>query len=300
MKWLRWVGPWIVGFAILAALFARVEASETWRAFAKSDFPSYLLVSFVFIGLWLMLDAFALTALLPGEAQRTRASKVAWMRAATYPLFALNFHLASAAFAASLARELRVPMAKTAGTMLAYYVVDLLALSGLALLGSLALGIEGLYVRGPLAGLVVFALAILFSTRIARDWLRRQQAFAVLSEVPPERLLRAFGLRAALHASFAAFVALASRSFDIDIPWSAALAHTPLVLAVGALPISIGGLGTAQAALVFFFGAYASDERLLAFGLAYTFTLLVLRLPVGVVALWVRGRGTPRLAENGI
>ncbi len=297
MKTLRWIGPWIVGLTILAVLLARVDGAAMLQALATASFARYLSLSLVFIGIWLTLDVLALRALLPEGAPVPSLRTLALLRAASYPFLALNFHAASAALAATLGHELRIGLARASGSLLAYYSLDLIALTGLALLGSFTLDASQLQIRGPLAALACAAILIVVATRGTRRWLKRQPLLRVLSELPPRRLWIALFMRASMHASFAVFIVLGSACFGAILPWGPAIAQTPLVLAIGALPISVGSVGTAQAAIAFFFRDFASQERLLAFGLAYTFSLLVLRVPIGLVALWIRGRAPAECVE---
>jgi uncharacterized membrane protein YbhN (UPF0104 family) len=50
----------------------------------------------------------------------------------------------------------------------------------------------------------------------------------------------------------------------------------------GALPITPAGLGTQQAAMLFFFAPYGDDASILAFGLTFPVVLLVLRAALGL------------------
>jgi uncharacterized membrane protein YbhN (UPF0104 family)/mRNA-degrading endonuclease RelE of RelBE toxin-antitoxin system len=80
--------------------------------------------------------------------------------------------------------------------------------------------------------------------------------------------------------------------FHVDVPFSYVVASTPPVFIIGALPITPSGLGTAQAAFIYFFSKVVSspllapgespDNLLLALILAWAFASLVLKLSVGV------------------
>jgi hypothetical protein len=81
----------------------------------------------------------------------------------------------------------------------------------------------------------------------------------------------------------------ALRAWGIPVPLLAALALMPAVTIVSVLPISPGGLGTTQAALVYFFSDYAAgataDERqahVLAFGVVYFVYGVVSALLIGL------------------
>jgi hypothetical protein len=50
-------------------------------------------------------------------------------------------------------------------------------------------------------------------------------------------------------------------AFGVPVPVVDALAALPVVFLVAALPISVQGLGTTQAAMIFFFARYAPGAR---------------------------------------
>ena len=297
MSTLRAIAPWIVGLAILAGLAVRIDIAQTGAALAACDLAAYLGFSLLFIGAWLAIDTLALAALLPDTGRQVSFLALARVRAATYPVMAINFHLASVALLAGLASQLGTSTRRVAGTVLVYYVVDLVALCALALAGSAVLNFDAPAFRIVAVGLAATSIVALIALRRSG---RRFEIFRAASEIPARRLLSGLLLRALLHASFAVFVVLGAGTFGIEIPLAEAAARTPIVLAVGALPIAAGGIGTSQAALVFFFAPYAPEAKLLAFGLAYTFTLLVLRVPIGGIALGLEHFSTRRLEENRV
>jgi hypothetical protein len=51
------------------------------------------------------------------------------------------------------------------------------------------------------------------------------------------------------------------RAFGVAVPLVTAFAALPVVFLIAALPLSVQGLGTTQAAMVFFFAPYASGAR---------------------------------------
>jgi uncharacterized membrane protein YbhN (UPF0104 family) len=81
-------------------------------------------------------------------------------------------------------------------------------------------------------------------------------------------------------------------AWGIEVPFIAGLTIMPAVVIASVLPISPAGLGTTQAAVVFFFGSYAagatSDERtaaVLAFAIVHFVYGVLASLAVGFACL---------------
>ena len=300
MSWLRVAAPWAIGLGIVALLLSRVDARATLAAFEAADLGRYLPAALVFVCGWLALDALILSRLFSHLGPRIGWARAAWIRAATYPAMALSFHLASAQLAAELAREQGTGLARSAGGMLVHYIADAGALAAVAFLGTWTAGGSAMaYLRVPFAAIALGCGALLVAGRLGRALLRDRSVLDALAALPA-RVLAGVALgRAAFHASSALFVWWTAPAFGLDAPLGALLGRMPLVLAAASLPISPGGLGTAHATMLWLFEGFGSEAQILAFGLVYSFTLMLLRLPFGALAWWgLRGErrmkaGTP-------
>lgn len=94
--------------------------------------------------------------------------------------------------------------------------------------------------------------------------------------------------------SFVLAALMAARALDIDgLGFTALMAFFPVVLIAQVLPISIGGLGVREAALVFFLGAIGvSEEQAIALGLLL-YVLVILTSLTGVPSFAFGGRRAP-------
>jgi uncharacterized membrane protein YbhN (UPF0104 family) len=89
--------------------------------------------------------------------------------------------------------------------------------------------------------------------------------------------------------------------WGIEVPFAVGVTIMPAVVIAAALPISPGGLGTTQAAAVYFFSAYASgataDERganLLAFAIVHFVYGVLAAMAIGLVCAPFARRDTRR------
>jgi hypothetical protein len=285
---LRLIGPWAVGLALVALLVARVDARATLQALAAGDLARYVPAALGFVGLWLALDAWVLSRLFSHLGPRLGWARAAWLRASTYPVMALSFHLANAQWVARLAREQRIGLARAASGMLVHYLIDAGVLAAVALAGTCAAQGRGLeYLRVPLTAVALVCAGLLAAARLGRPLLRERSVVGALAALPARALLELVAGRAAFYASVALFVWWTAPAFQLAAPLGALLARMPIVLAVASLPISPAGLGTAHATMLWLFEEFGDPAQILAYGLIYSFTWIALRVPLGALAWWV-------------
>ena len=115
-------------------------------------------------------------------------------------------------------------------------------------------------------------------------------------------------------AALIAFQFCALRAFDVRVPFVDALATLPVVFLVSVLPISVQGLGTTQATMVFFFAQYAPGDAnkgaaaviaasLVAQAIAFSFQALLgvacLKSRVGRALQASTKQATPEVSQSG-
>jgi hypothetical protein len=287
VKALRIALPWLTALAVLGFLFQRIDARATWSALAGADVVHYAALACVFSLVWLGIDAAVLARLFGPLGAKLRWAEMVRERAATYPLMIVSFHLASAALVARLARHTRARLSTLGGGMLVHYVADLAALCSVSLAGTLLLDTAlAVALRPVLALLALGAGGLLAAGRLARRVLADRPVVDALAALTSADLAWVVAGRCAWYASFSVFVWTTAPCFDLAFSAGDVAARMPIVLAVAALPIAPAGIGTAQAALLALFSDLGPEPRLFAYGLVFGATSIVLRLPLGALALW--------------
>jgi glycosyltransferase 2 family protein len=188
--------------------------------------------------------------------------------------------------------------------MLGVAALFLMALAGLTLAAQLARNwviVASLAVAG---GVCAMTLLLVFGSRkaFAPPWV-----LLMLSRLPAaaqhagHRLLESIQRYAAYHAVLATVLACSvavqairifqayylGRSLQIETPLGTYFAVVPLILLVMLLPVTVSGLGTGQAAFVWFFGQFGVPAPA-AFALSVLFVGLgvVGNLPGGILYAW--------------
>lgn len=278
------LASWFLACGILAVLVLRADRESLLSALRSADLVRYALATIAFVGIWLSIDAFVLSWLFNRLGARMGWGEMVRFRGATYLLIAVSLHLANAALVGLVHRSTGVPLTRVTASMLVLYVGDLAALCGFSFLASLGASSPILSLLRPvLAAVALGLLALLAAGYALRARLEGRPFFGVAAALSPLDLVSLIGLRALFYCSFVVFVWITLPSFDIVLPIRAIASRMPLIMSIGALPITPGGLGTTQAAMLAFFGEVADSGRVLAYALVYGLSLILFRLPVGAL-----------------
>jgi hypothetical protein len=265
------VAPWLVAAALLAAVLWRIDVGATLAAFGDADWGRFVAAALPFAVLWLVIDAAALSRLVSRFHAPVGFRAMLRLRGGSYLLLVLSYDAAQAALALALHRRLAVPLLALGGTFLFYYAIDLLTIAGLGLAGARALpGARGTAVAAALALLFAAVLGGL----VAFGRITRRARLLAAAELLGWRLL--------FYASFVAFAAATLPAFGIHVPLRALIACVPVTLSIAALPITVSGIGSAQVAMLALYGGFAEPAAIVAYSLAHTASLIVLRLPIGL------------------
>jgi uncharacterized membrane protein YbhN (UPF0104 family) len=292
------LASWLLAFGILSFLVWRADREALFSALRSADLARYALATTGFVGIWLSIDAFVLSWLFGRLGAPTGWSEMVRFRGATYVFIVVSFHLANAALVGLVHRRTGVPLARVTASMLVLYIGDLTALCGVSFLASLGASSPILALIRPVLAALALGLLALFAAGLAlRTRLEGRPFFGVVADLGPLDVASLVGLRAIFYGSFVLFVWVTLPTFDIALPLQAIASRMPVIMSIGALPITPGGLGTTQAAMLAFFGELADSGRVLAYALVYGMSLIVFRLPIGAaLAPGVLGllRGGPR------
>ena len=218
-----------------------------------------------------MIDAAALSRLVSRFHAPVGFGAMLRLRGGSYLFLVLSYDAAQAALALALHRRLGIPLLALGGTFLFYYAIDLVTIAGLGLSGASALpGMRGEALAGALAVLLAVVLGGLAVFGAITRRVRLRDAAELV------------GWRVLFYASFVGFAAATLPAFGIHVPLRALVACVPVTLSIAALPITVSGIGSAQVAMLALYGAFAEPAAIVAYSLAHTASLIVLRLPIGL------------------
>ena len=236
----------------------------------------------------LWLEAISIQRLLLTVPARLPLWTIARIKCASYLLAILHYALGAAALSLLLHRRASLPLGRAASIVILVASVDLIVVLALAGLGTASLRSGPDLHASILLGALVLFFGGLTLLRVPAalgplERLRELAIFEGLRTVPPARLCELFALRAAFGLCFVSVCAAAFLAFEVSVPLVRLVPGMLIVALVAALPIAVAGLGTSQAAFVFLFAGYASQEKLLAMSLVLSAGLLLLRAGMGLV-----------------
>ena len=290
MSALKKLAPWAIAVAILYFLFSRVPLADAWSAARAANLELFLPVMMGAVLLWFLIDSAAFAFLFTRFNAKLDWAEARSLRGMTYLLTPVNWNLGTAAVILHLRSSKQIGALESTSTMVLYQMVDGLVLGSFAALGLILLPLtpETVSLRNIALGFVVFqimSLAFFVSNWPRLRWIERIRGVglfrshraAVWHDVALLTLMK--GL---YFAVFVGIFWLGCQSFDVDVPLKLAAATTPVILMAGALPITPAGLGTQQAAMLYFYAPYGDDAAVLAFGLTFPVALLLLRTLLGL------------------
>lgn len=275
--WLRRLWPWLVGLAIVVVILTRVPLAKFREASTQGPQVSLALFDLGLMIVILGADTFATWVGMIAVKLRRPLGELLIARGATYALFVINYAVGQGAFGFYLHRTGVKALRATGITLfiIGINLIALIALTTLAWTFGAAVSHTGYVWWGLVATMIAFAVYLAIIA-VKPAVLAARELFAPLFEAGLGGHALAFAARLPHTCIIVLGQWLAVRVWGVPVPFSSCLTIVPLVVIASVLPISPGGLGTTQAAFLYFFvdlapGATA-DERtanLIAFGIAH-------------------------------
>ncbi|MCZ7586112.1 MAG: flippase-like domain-containing protein [Deltaproteobacteria bacterium] len=175
-----------------------------------------------------------------------------------------------------------VPFSRGVGSFALTYFLNFYCQWFFLAAGLLIVGAPG----GPLPALLA---ALLFATPWIMTWFRAPAGLAVkfharlgeiltrllgaFSDIPIARRLRLFALAIGVQFIDVVVTWLCLRAAGIAVPFPEVMWRASAVTLAAALPVTTMGLGTREAAMVYFFSPFAGGSNALAAGLLLSFTM---------------------------
>lgn len=282
--------PWVVTALILYFLFEAVAFEDTWKAAQSARLEIFLPVVFIAVVLWFLIDSAAFAFLFSRFNADVTWAEARSLRGMTYLLTPINWNLGTAAVILHLRTSKRIGALESTSTMLLYQAVDGMVLAGFAGVGALLLPVSATStsIRNIAFGVVVVSavsLAFMMTNIGSFRWATRLRGLSVFQShrrAVPRDIAILVTLKSVYFFVFIAVYWSGCAAFGVDLPFGFALASTPAVMMSAALPITPGGLGTQQAAMLYFYSPYGEEAAVLAFGFTFPAVLLLFRALLGL------------------
>jgi len=283
--------PWVVTILIFIYLFKRIPVDEVIEAGLKADFLPYLAISVFGILFGFFWDGVVYSFIFNRFGTPVTFRGMLPVRGAIYLLMVLNYNVGQGGFALIMNRWKKMSISRAASVVIYtmfvdYYVLLTLCLAGAFLLPGVDLAKffdrskEGDLVRFVVISWAVFMAHIWFYRRFLPrterfQWVKNTEVLSAFREAPTVRYFQIIFLRVIGSAVGIILTYFALITFGLRVPILELTVMLPIVWLIGSIPITVMGLGTSQAAMIWLIARVAQgaggpaeiDATVLAFSL---------------------------------
>lgn len=262
----RTFGPWLVAALIVFLILRRVRPAEIATAVRAGHVGRMVPVAVAFALAQLVMTSTADWLIVRAIVPSVRWRELAPVKAAVTTVQALAWVATQGAYAAWISRATGIGIRNAAGVFLAFALCDWTA--GTFVISS-ALWIARpaaprfLYFGAP----VCFVLLVILLATLRRrplDPHGEAGVVRVLQAIPRRAYFTSVAARVGSATVIFTTTWAAAQAFGMPIPFGVMAAYVPLLLAIGSLPISVGGFGAVQGAWLVF-TPWAPAAQILAF-----------------------------------
>ena len=297
------VAPYFIAALALGWVLHSTDRHKLVDALHHAPMGWFIAMSAVMLILNCAADTFAMSAVFGRFGCHVPYKDLYLVRASTYLLAVVNYHVGQAAIVGYLYRVRRVPLLRASGFILFIIGVNVGTLFILASAGAMRVSADLRALRLiPLVcgiGIVLYAALLTWKPRI----LAERRLFQPLFEMGIGG--HAFGVAVRLPHIFVLMVwhFASLRMFGVQVTPGVALLYLPAYFAVSNLPINVQGIGVAQLVAVYFFAPYfgsatglatraAGKPAVTAYTLATAGISTLLQMALGALCLrWATARG---------
>ncbi|MCA1665310.1 MAG: hypothetical protein LC659_13780, partial [Myxococcales bacterium] len=274
------------------------------EALHHAPIVAFVVMSAVMLVLNCGADTFAMSSVFGRFGCHVPYKDLYLVRASTYLLAVVNYHVGQAAIVGYLYRVRRVPLLRASGFILFIIGINVGTLFLLASAGATRVHGDLELMRFiPLAcgiGIVVYAVLLTWKPRI----LAERRILQPLFEMGISGHVFGVAVRLPHIVVLLVWHFVSLRMFNVQVSPGAALLYLPAYFAISSVPgLSVNGIGVAQVVAVFFFAPYvnnaagtgdpvAGKAAVIAYSLATAGISLIMQLVLGLVCLrWATARG---------
>jgi len=250
--------PYTVALLALGWVLRATNLHELKRAVTHAPIGWFVVVSAVMLVLNCAADTFAMRSVFGWFGCRVPFVDLFIVRASTYLLAVVNYHVGQAAIIGYLYRARRVPFLRATGWILFIIGINV---GTLFLIGSAGaaqadgeLAILRLVPVICAVGVVVYAALLVWKPR----FLASRSLFAPLFEMGVVGHIKGVLVRLPHIGVLLVWHYVSLRMFGVEVGPGEALLYLPAYFAVASLPINVNGLGVAQVVAIAFFSRYVA------------------------------------------
>ncbi len=290
--------PWLVTIVAFGWIFATTDLQQMVDAVRQADWIQFFGAMMVLYSAVWFVDVAAITWIYRRRHVPTiRFADVLPARGVTYILGIINYAAGAAAMALYFKRRYGIGAVEGGASLLLIMLVDLglLVLAVVAGASMLPEQYQGAvmwlglaFAAGAIGHLVFWRAPFAFGpVEPLRDRVRQHPSLRGFRDAPVLDYLVLGVLRLPVIGLYIAMHWFTLGAFrGIEVPLERLLVYVPIQMVIAALPISVSGLGTVNAAQRILYGPYATGEGLVdAYGIALVAGFAVPRIIIGLISM---------------
>jgi hypothetical protein len=284
--------PLLGSATLLAWVLSRVSLPDLISAFGQFNWPLLIPLTLALVVFTFLWDSLCLKRLFSTGAEPIEYRLVAHARGLSYLFAIVNFSFGQGLLAFILSRARQITFAASAGRCVVMAYVDVLTLLSVGLIGASfssdpRIRHVPLIAGTALAGLLsLVAVLKIFPTRTITRWRKTPLGdTAYLLDWSWRQLLQLSGMRLIYFSGSIIYLWTALGIAGFAIGPLVAISVLPIIAMLEGLPLSVGGLGTRETALVLLLDP-PRPELLVAFCLVWSGSFISGRMLIGLISLW--------------
>lgn len=285
--------PWGIALLFLVYLFHSIDMKLFLDAFLKADPGIYIPWLIIFGIAAFAMDVQNLWYLLLQFNYEVPLRKLFHIRGVSYLAMIVNYTLGIGSISLFLKRDAEISLVRSASVLLVYNSATQNCLAFMTVAGSLFYqgdsgAANSVFILSSgilIVSIVIIAILKYLNEKKLLSGFTGLDIVKVFYELP----WKSYGLitfwRGVYYMTFLVFFYYATRAFNMEIPIAALAVYVPMILLIISLPVTPFGLGTSQGAMVLFFKDYGSEATILAFSIAYSTSVIIVRGMIGLLFL---------------
>jgi len=266
---LQKIAPWIVAVGIFIYLFHLYPPARVWKSLTYVNLLPFSLFCVGYFFLIYFVDVKVTRHVISRFVRQIPSKDVFIARGVTYLIMVISYPASQAAFAYYFKRRHKIPIFEILSTFLFIMLIDLVWVMTLAFAGSFFqdYAIAGIDLSRTvrITVLCIYAFLVLWIAfwrrwpdrslwkKITPRWIEKQRGrgiFYIFERALVKDYIRVGVMRIPIHFTIIISLYIVVMTFGCHIPFTKILSNIPLVFFIGTLPITPGGLGTTNAAMV--------------------------------------------------
>jgi len=292
-NWKRFAVTIIISLIILIFLFSKIDGQEVLSAIYSSDLRLVLLAVFISLSINIFLGVFKWRRILAALDCPLSYTEALSIRTGCIP-FKVIFPIKSSELlkALCLNKQKKLGFGHTVSSLLLDKTLNLLVTLGIFLVGLSFVELKFPRII-PVSALLII-IVFLFSAKLRGIFLSISKAIHPRLHHLATQLFTSFeviNVKEKIILTFYSIIYQFSdflntyilfRAVGVSVPLISILALLPLIILVNNLPITVLGLGTREALIIFLFARYGSSTSLLSGGILVSFIEHILPVVVGI------------------